>query len=69
MFNVYPSERSPAIVADRDRHETPCPNLVLRCRWIDRQADLELSLGHVSIAERLSRQAEDLRLTLEGSAQ
>lgn len=68
MFNVSPPKRSQATVADRNRHGMPCPNLVLRCRLYDRQADLELALGHASIAERLSRQAEDLRLTLEGGA-
>jgi hypothetical protein len=36
-------------------------SLAITARELDREADLQLALGHHIIAERLSRQAEDLR--------
>ncbi|MCB8883986.1 hypothetical protein ACELLULO517_27350 [Acidisoma cellulosilytica] len=39
----------------------PTVNLAITARDLDREADIQLALGHHLIAERLSRHAEELR--------
>ncbi|MCB8878275.1 hypothetical protein [Acidisoma silvae] len=39
----------------------PTVNRAITARDLDREADLQLALGHHMIAERLARHAEELR--------